>query len=692
MKLRLQIVLLFLFTLPTFAQVGIGTASPNASAELDITSPLNNKGFLIPRMTQAQRIAIVAPATGLLVYQVAASPVVVTDTPPGFYYFDGTIWVQNAGPSWNLIGNTGTTSSNFLGTTDSQPLIVKTNGVERMRILGNAIPANAGFIGIGTTTPTAKLHLVGTSGLIVYNDFEGATIAPFVNTVPTPNINGGAWTVQTTNFTTGAKGAQSGTGVTGASLAVPSLSQMDYVVTVPAGGAVLTFDYKVSSETSFDFFRFYIDTFTTATALVSASGTVAWTPVTIPLTAGTHTLRWVYSKDSSGNTGDDRAYIDNVTISNPSPALRIVDGNQGAGKVFTSDATGLGTWTTPTVPSTNVWLISGNVGTNPATNFVGTTDAQNFTIRTNNLPRINVLTNGNVGIGVTNPTSKLEVQENLAGQGIIRAKNTNNTSGLSYGIFGQANATQLGSAGIVGFSNGGGNNEIGVLGDYGLWGAGVFGKGPNGAIADMPSFRDHGVFGTVGNSVTGVGVYGKNVNTSVGSAYGMYCNGNFAVTGTKSASVPTSQGNQLVYCTESPELWFEDLGFGTLVNGTTHIALDAMFQETVYIDNSKKMHVFLQEEGDSNGLFVTIDTDNKGFTVKEKNNGRSNNSFSYRILAKRRFYQNQRFGVDANQPFENNLIKHKDIPVTTTDPQEMKRMVEAAIKEKNREFANSNKK
>ncbi len=228
----------------------------------------------------------------------------------------------------------------------------------------------------------------------------------------------------------------------------------------------------------------------------------------------------------------------------------------------------------------------------------------------------------------------------------------------------------------MGISSSGGNNEIGVLGDYGLWGAGVFGKGPNGNFSDMVSLIDHGVFGTVGNTLAGTGVYGKNTNLTVGSAYGMYCNGNFAVTGAKSASVPTTQGNQLVYCTESPELWFEDLGFGTLASGSVHIRLDDMFQETVYIDNTHKIHVFVQEEGDSNGLFVTMDADNKGFTVKEKQNGRSNNSFSYRVLAKRRFFQNQRFGVDANQPFENNLIKHKDVPVTTTNPQEMKRIVD----------------
>jgi hypothetical protein len=337
----------------------------------------------------------------------------------------------------------------------------------------------------------------------------------------------------------------------------------------------------------------------------------------------------------------------------------------------------LATWTTPTIPAGTSWLTGGNAGTTPGTNFVGTTDAQTFVVRTNNLPRINVLANGNVGIGVAAPTAKLEVVESLVGLGIIRGVNQNTLPNtLSFGVFGQAAATQLGSAGVVGISNSTGVNEIGVLGDYGLWGAGVFGKGVNGNFSDMVQSIDHGVFGTVGNTLNGTGVYGKNTNLTVGSAYGMYCQGNFAVTGAKSASVPTSQGNQLVYCTESPELWFEDLGFGTLSNGSVHVKLDVMFLETVYIDATQKMHVFLQEEGDSNGLFVTMDADNKGFTVKEKQNGRSNNSFSYRILAKRRFYQNQRFGVDANQPFENNLVKHKDVPVTTTDPQEMKRIVD----------------
>ena len=62
--------------------VGVGTAAPSASAALDVSSTTG--GFLLPRMTQAQRNAIAAPATGLLVYQ--------TNSSPGFYYYTGTAW------------------------------------------------------------------------------------------------------------------------------------------------------------------------------------------------------------------------------------------------------------------------------------------------------------------------------------------------------------------------------------------------------------------------------------------------------------------------------------------------------------------------------------------------------------------------------------------------------------------------
>lgn len=67
---------------PSSGNVGVGTATPSASALLELSS--TTKGLLVPRMTQANRNAITSPATGLLIFQ--------TDNTPGFYYYSGSAW------------------------------------------------------------------------------------------------------------------------------------------------------------------------------------------------------------------------------------------------------------------------------------------------------------------------------------------------------------------------------------------------------------------------------------------------------------------------------------------------------------------------------------------------------------------------------------------------------------------------
>jgi hypothetical protein len=92
-------VLLSIFSFYSFCQnnVGIGTLTPDPSSVLDLRA--SDKGFLVPRMTTAQRIAIVLPANALMVYD--------TDLACFYYFVTATGW-QNlcAGTGGSAGGNT----------------------------------------------------------------------------------------------------------------------------------------------------------------------------------------------------------------------------------------------------------------------------------------------------------------------------------------------------------------------------------------------------------------------------------------------------------------------------------------------------------------------------------------------------------------------------------------------------------
>ena len=93
------------------AQVGIGTSTPDSSARLqiDANAATNAKGFLLPRVTDTEKVGIASPATGLIVYQ--------TDGITGFYYYDGSSW--NLLPSAsNAVPYSGASGSVNLGNYD----------------------------------------------------------------------------------------------------------------------------------------------------------------------------------------------------------------------------------------------------------------------------------------------------------------------------------------------------------------------------------------------------------------------------------------------------------------------------------------------------------------------------------------------------------------------------------------------
>lgn len=97
-----------------FAQLGVGTNSPDASAQLDVTA--SDKGFLAPRiaLTSATDVTTIAtPATGLMIYNTATAGTTPNNVIPGYYYYDGTKWVRfiNAQPSATISFSTADPNS-----------------------------------------------------------------------------------------------------------------------------------------------------------------------------------------------------------------------------------------------------------------------------------------------------------------------------------------------------------------------------------------------------------------------------------------------------------------------------------------------------------------------------------------------------------------------------------------------------
>lgn len=72
----------------------------------------------------------------------------------------------------------------------------------------------------------------------------------------------------------------------------------------------ISFYLKVSSESNWDFLRFYVD----GNQKGSWSGNVGWTKESFTVSAGSHTFKWSYTKDGSQSTGSDCGWIDFITM------------------------------------------------------------------------------------------------------------------------------------------------------------------------------------------------------------------------------------------------------------------------------------------------------------------------------------------------------------------------------------------
>ena len=162
MKRFVIVIIVLLITTKSYSQVGIGTNTPEGSAQLEVKS--TSKGLLTPRMTASERTAINSPSTGLIVYQ--------TDGTEGFYYNAGT----PQSPSWVILLNGGSSlaSSNITGT------ISVANGGTGLNTITPFAPV---FGGTTNSGPLQSSSSLGTAGYVLTSN--GSSQLPSFQSIPT---------------------------------------------------------------------------------------------------------------------------------------------------------------------------------------------------------------------------------------------------------------------------------------------------------------------------------------------------------------------------------------------------------------------------------------------------------------------------------------------------------------------------
>jgi len=547
-KVLLITLLITIITTHSFAQVAINESgtSPNSSAMLDVSS--TNKGILVPRMTVAERNTITSPANGLLVF-------IIDDDK--FYYNQGTasspIWATMDGSTdadWTISGN-------------------------------NMYSAVSGNVGIGTTNPSHKLQIrngnmqlisQGADAYIKLSSDEDEDITPAY-----------IWSENAKGFAVGSTHGSpqllvnASTGKVGIGTTTPSqkLSIRDGNMSMVSEGSD-SFIFLGSDE------------------LGDAIGSYLWTDDNVGFAIGsTEGVPQFVVKNENGNVG----------IGTTSPGARlevagqikITGGNPGSGKVLTSDADGVSTWSSPTVYAASINDLTDAIA-DAADVFLG----EDAGINNNGL-------NFNTGVGIQaleyNTTG---ISNTTTGYGAMQ-KNTTGYENTSMGQFALQNNTTGNYNVAVGkeaLLNNTTTSNITAIGYQSLYWNGNGSSHPSQSIENTALGSKSLYSNTLGSQNTAMGMEALkanstgNGNTSLG-AYALESNtegdhntatGTFALTNSTTADNNASFGYKSSYNVISGgyNSAFGSLALYATTTGTHNTAMGytSLFKNTTGVKNT----------------------------------------------------------------------------------------------------------
>ena len=460
------IIVFFLCSIISNAQVGIGTPTPEAT--LDITAanltPATVDGLLIPRISRLRAKTMASIPTSTLVYvnDISNGDLLGTTAninSEGFYYWNGSVWIRLSTSSdsdaWKIIGNSGTDSTiNFIGTIDDEDITIRRNNLR------------AGYIGDPAFTPVTFV-------------FNNANTSFGANSLVNPTINIGAQTgIRNTAFgantmpsltsgrrntglgesvlfsnTSGSENTAVGVGAlyantnANANVAIGrnALTNSNASNNTAVGFTSLRDNLTGTGNSALGYRSLQTNTGSNNTAIGFDAG-FALTTGSNNIMIGANTVAPVASGSDQLNIGNtiygSIGATKNIGINQPTPqgALEIFSTTDGLlipRVALTGGTTSATPLTAPTISelvyntanvldvtsgfyywngtiwvrlatgvTTNDWSTTGNAGLSGTTNFMGTTDNVDVSFRRNNLASGKIqATNISLGVGALNTAS-----------------------------------------------------------------------------------------------------------------------------------------------------------------------------------------------------------------------------------------------------------------------------------------------